>query len=153
MIIGIGTDIVEINRIKEAVQKWGSRFINKIYTEKEISYCYLRKNPFAHLAGRFAAKEAAIKAFSGVKKQALNKEPLNKNISNRLSYILRYFSSTNKNLSFKEIEICNDDYGSPYIMLDIPYFKTEKMNAFIHLTISHEKSYAVAMVIIEARDS
>lgn len=153
MIIGIGTDIVEISRIKEAVKKWGSRFLNRIYTEKEISYCYLRKNPFDHLAGRFAAKEAAIKAFSGIKKQALNKEPHRKIKNNRLSYVLKYFSSTNKNISFKEIEIFNDDYGSPYLILDIPYFKTEKMNAFTHLTISHEKSYAVAAVIIELRDS
>lgn len=152
MILGIGTDIVEISRIKEAVYKWGNRFLNRIYTEKEISYCYLRKNPFAHLAGRFAAKEAVIKAFSGVKKQVMDKETPNKIRKNQMPYAVKFFSSAIKAPVFKEIEICNDDYGSPYIILNTPYFNTEKMNAFIHLSISHEKSYAVATVIIEARN-
>lgn len=152
MIIGIGTDIVEIERIKKAVEKWGGRFLNKIYTEKEISYCYLRKDPFAHLAGRFAAKEAVIKAFSGVEKQLLDKETPNKIRKNQMPYAVTFFSSTIKTPVFKEIEICNDDYGSPHITLYTPYFNTKQMNAFIHLSISHEKSYAVATVIIELRE-
>lgn len=64
MIVGIGTDIVEISRIKNAVAKWGERFLRKIFTENEISYCYKKKDPFPHLAVRFAAKEAVIKALS-----------------------------------------------------------------------------------------
>ncbi len=153
MILGIGTDIVDVSRIKEAVQKWSVRFLNRIYTEKEIFYCYLRKDPFPHLAGRFAAKEAVVKAFSGVKKQVLDKKTRDKFKKNQMPYAVNFFSPTIKTPVFKEIEICNDDYGSPYIILNTQYFNAEKMNVFIHLSISHEKSYVVATVIIEAKNS
>jgi len=62
MIYGIGTDIVEIKRVRDAVERWGKRFLKKIFTENEISYCYKKKDPFLHLAVRFAEKEALIKA-------------------------------------------------------------------------------------------
>ncbi len=62
MIVGIGTDIIEIERIKNAVEKNGRNFLARIFTEGEIAYCYLKKNPYPSLAGRFAAKEAVLKA-------------------------------------------------------------------------------------------
>lgn len=61
---GIGIDIIEIDRIKKACLKWDQRFIKRIFTQKEISYCTEKKNPFSHFAVRFAAKEAVIKAIS-----------------------------------------------------------------------------------------
>ncbi|NTW05132.1 MAG: holo-ACP synthase [Peptococcaceae bacterium] len=62
MIVGIGTDIIEIERIKNAVKKNGRNFLARIFTEREIAYCYLKKDPFPSLAARFAAKEAVFKA-------------------------------------------------------------------------------------------
>lgn len=133
MIIGIGTDIVEIERVKKAVDKWGERFLNKIYTEKEITYCYQKRDFVTHLAGRFAAKEAVIKAFGGINKKL---HPTSKDT-----------------LAFKEIEISNDDYGMPFVNLVISSHNIEEMDLLIHLTLSHEKKYAIATVIIEKKDS
>ena len=60
-----GTDIIEINRIKEAIENLGDKFINRVFTEKEIKYCE-EKNvmKYQHYAARFAAKEAVFKAIS-----------------------------------------------------------------------------------------
>ena len=61
-IIGIGMDATEIDRIEAAIAKFGDRFLRRIFTEGEIAYATRRRNPAPHLAGRFAAKEAAMKA-------------------------------------------------------------------------------------------
>lgn len=62
MIKGIGIDIVEIKRVEKLIKKYGSRFINRTFTKKEIQYCRHKPNPAQHYAGRFAVKEAIIKA-------------------------------------------------------------------------------------------
>lgn len=123
MILGIGTDIVEINRIKDAVERWGEHFLNRIFTENEIAYCRKRKDPYPCIAARFAAKEAMIKALSaGDRQMALN---------------------------FKDIEIMNGPDGRPYINRK-GIFMAEYT---IHLTISHERSHAIATVILETSTS
>ena len=61
-IIGIGLDATEIDRIEAAVARFGDRFLRRVFTEGEIAYATRRRNPAPHLAGRFAAKEAAMKA-------------------------------------------------------------------------------------------
>jgi len=61
----IGIDIEEIDRIESAHKKWGKRFLERIYTQKEIEYCFAKQNPYPSLCGRFCAKEAVIKATSG----------------------------------------------------------------------------------------
>jgi holo-[acyl-carrier protein] synthase len=61
-IIGIGLDAAEIDRIEAAVARFGDRFLRRVFTEGEIAYATRRRNPAPHLAGRFAAKEAAMKA-------------------------------------------------------------------------------------------
>ena len=61
-IIGIGMDATEIDRIETAVARFGDRFLHRVFTEGEIAYATRRRNPAPHLAGRFAAKEAAMKA-------------------------------------------------------------------------------------------
>lgn len=67
MQISCGTDIIEIERIKESIEKFGDKFLNTIYTEKEIEYCESHKgNKYQHYAARFAAKEAFYKAVSGI---------------------------------------------------------------------------------------
>ena len=62
MILGIGTDIVEIGRIKKAVERWGDDFLRHILTQDEIAHAKRYQSPYAHYAGRFAAKEAIFKA-------------------------------------------------------------------------------------------
>jgi holo-[acyl-carrier protein] synthase len=134
MIYGIGTDIVEISRIKNAVQKWGERFLKKIFTENEIAYCYKKKDPFPHLAVRFAAKEAAIKALSSeVRSQ---KSEVRIRISN-----------------FKNIEILNHPSGKPFIKINSSHFPLLASHFTIHLTLTHERNYAVATVVLETKNS
>ena len=91
MIAGIGTDIVEIERIRAAVNKWGDAFLKRIFSESEISYCFSKRDPFPNLAARFAAKEAAIKALSGL--------------------------IVDRNIHVGEIEVLNEDSGKPFIVL------------------------------------
>jgi holo-[acyl-carrier protein] synthase len=61
-IIGLGLDATEIDRIAEMIERYGDRFLQRVFTEGEIAYCRRRREPAIHFAGRFAAKEAAMKA-------------------------------------------------------------------------------------------
>jgi len=117
-----GTDIIEIDRIKESIENLGTKFINQIYTEKEIEYCESKKIvKYQHYAARFAAKEALFKAIS-------------KLLENKFD------------LSWKNAEIINDDNGKPYIN-----FINTNINDRIEdidISISHCKLYAIANVIL-----
>lgn len=68
MIYGIGIDIVHIPKFKKAVERWGDRFKNRIFTQSELTYCGKRRFSEQHLAARFAAKEAFLKALGERKK-------------------------------------------------------------------------------------
>jgi len=61
-IIGLGVDITEIDRITATIERFGDRFLRRIFTDGEIAYCARRRHPAIHFAGRFASKEAAMKA-------------------------------------------------------------------------------------------
>lgn len=61
-VIGVGVDIIEIDRVREAVERGGDRFVRRVFSESEAAYCLGRKDPARHLAARFAAKESVIKA-------------------------------------------------------------------------------------------
>src|SRR5437879_10423851 len=61
-IIGLGLDATDIGRISDTIERYGERFLKRIFTEGEIAYCNRRREPAIHFAGRFAAKEAAMKA-------------------------------------------------------------------------------------------
>ena len=61
-IVGIGLDLVKITRIRSLMERWQDRFLQRLYTEEERRYCLKRASPYASLAGRFAAKEAVLKA-------------------------------------------------------------------------------------------
>lgn len=92
MIKGIGVDIIEVSRIKSSVEKYGDRFLNRIFTKKELEYCQAHKAiRFPELAVRFAAKEAYSKANG---------------------------SGIVADLTWKEIEIINDSKGKPHIYLN-----------------------------------
>ena len=117
-----GTDIIEINRIKQSIDELGDSFKNRIYTEKEIKYCESKKNAkYQHYAARFAAKEAIFKAVSRL-------------LEDKFS------------LSWKDAEIVNDENGKPEVkfLIDILDDKIEN----IDISISHCKEYAVANVVV-----
>ena len=121
MIVGIGNDIIEIERIEKAISKEG--FKNKVYTQKELENIKKRGDRVETYAGIFSAKEAISKAIgTGV----------------------REFSLT-------DLEILNDDLGKPYVAVSEKLdkiIKDKKENYQIEISISHSKKYAIAMVII-----
>ena len=121
MIVGIGNDIIEIERIEKAISKEG--FKNKIYTQRELKNIEKRGNRTETYAGIFSAKEAISKAIgTGV----------------------REFSLT-------DLEILNDNLGEPYVVVSEKLdkiLKTKKEDYQIEISISHSRKYATAMAII-----
>jgi len=120
--VTVGTDIVEVQRIKELIQKYGKKFLNRVYTPQEQDYCTQTVNQFQRYAGRFAAKEALKKAM----------QP-------RVD--LTYYP-------FNAIEIIPGDRSVPSIQL-LQELELLQPYDTISLSISHESQYAVAMVVIE----
>jgi len=121
MKIGCGVDIIEIDRVKESIEQLGDKFLNRVFTDKEIEYCESRKNQkYQHYAARFAAKEAAFKAVSG-------------QIDDKY------------NVCWKDFEVTNDEQGRPSIKL---VGIDEKSIENIDISISHCKKYAVANVTV-----
>ena len=120
MEIYTGTDIIETDRIKDAIKS--DTFIKKIFTEKEIEYCESKKDParIQSYAARFAAKEAIFKAISKVL---------------HLDYGIEWTS----------IEILKEETGRPYVNLKIDNHK--KQNLKIDVSLSHIKDYAVATAV------
>ena len=117
-IYGIGTDILEISRIRDAINRTSS-FKKKVYTEKEIEYIEKKKEPYASYAGRFAAKEAVSKALgTGVRGFSLN-----------------------------DVEILNDELGKPTVTL-YNNLLNHVEDLKIQISISHSREYAVSTVII-----
>ena len=121
MIVGIGNDIIEIERIEKAISKEG--FKNKVYTQRELENIEKRGDRVETYAGIFSAKEAISKAIgTGV----------------------REFSLT-------DLEILNDDLGKPYVVVSEKLdkiIKSKKEDYQIEISISHSKKYVIAMAII-----
>ena len=121
MIVGIGNDIIEIERIEKAISKEG--FKNKVYTQKELENIEKRGDRVETYAGIFSAKEAISKAIgTGV----------------------REFSLT-------DLEILNDDLGKPYVVVSErldKIIKDKKEDYQIEISISHSKKYATAVAIV-----
>ncbi len=125
MKITCGTDIIEIDRVKESIEELGEKFIKRVFTDKEIEYCESRKGQkYQHYAGRFAAKEAAFKAISKI-------------LDNKYS------------VCWKDFEIIDDEQGRPYLNL---YNVNTKDIESIDISISHCKLYATANVVILFND-
>jgi holo-[acyl-carrier protein] synthase len=126
MIYGIGIDIVKIERMRTVVEKWGQRFLKRVFTKDEISYCYEKKEPYLSLAVRFAAKEALVKAVGSAAP-----------------------------VSLTDIEVMNMDSGKPLIKVNgkLKDFFNVKSIKNAHLSLSHEHDYGVACVVLECNDS
>lgn len=123
MIIGIGTDLFEVERMKSRLENQPS-FIDGIFTDNEINYCNQFKNKAERFAARYAAKEALLKALG---------------------------TGWRDGITFKDINIVNDDLGKPSIELSgMAKDIADKLKVTsIHLSMSHTKSLANAFVIIQ----
>ena len=120
-----GTDIIEVSRIKESIERSGEKFLNIIYTPKEIEYCESKRlSKYYHYAGRFAAKEAIFKAVSSLLADKFD-------------------------ISWQNAQVVNDERGNPKIeFLDIKISKIKD----IDISISHCKEYAIANVVVMVKE-
>jgi len=119
MQVKTGTDIIEVERIKDSIEKLGDKFLNRVFTENEIKYCEEKKiTKYEHYAARFAAKEAIFKAIS----------PL---LDNKFS------------IDWTDIEILNDNQGRPYAVMS----KENLKNINMDISLSHIKEYAIATAV------
>ena len=129
MIIGIGTDIVDISRVKEILERQGEKFVNRILSQPEQKELSGRITP-SIVAKRFAAKEAVAKALA---------------------------TSSSGALSWLDVEVHNDPSGRPQAILHRGALERLKAktpgdsNSFVHLTLSDGYPYAIAYAIIESR--
>lgn len=126
-IAGIGTDIVECLRIAQMIERHGELFLTRVFTEREIQYCSSRKAATQHYAGRWAAKEAVLKAMG---------------------------TGWAKGISWRDIEVCNDEGGRPSILLDGAAREICERRG-VHemlISISHCRSHATAYALAVAGD-
>ena len=127
MIVGTGIDIIEISRINKALSRSEERLTEILFTESENAYCLKAANKklqAQRFSGRFVAKEAFLKALG---------------------------TGLRDGIKWTDIEILNDELGKPHLTAtDTALQRLKKLNALnIHLSISHCKEYATAMVILE----
>jgi len=128
MIYGIGTDIVEPARIKKSLERFGDKFLKRVFTSNEQKYCAQKKEPWQNLAARFAAKEAFLKAFG---------------------------TGLRGRMRWRDIEVVRNDLGKPSIKLS-GYLKQQmdiKKISKIHLSLSHIEQTALGYVVIEHESS
>jgi holo-[acyl-carrier protein] synthase len=120
MILGIGIDIIEIDRIRESVEKHGDHFLKKVFTKKELDYCLNKSNKYQHLAARFAAKEAVYKALT---------------------------TGWHENLTWQSIEISNEPNGLPVVKLhgELNNFLSEEKS--LRISMSHSRDYVACVAI------
>ena len=119
-----GIDIIEVSRIKENIEEMGERFLERVYTDKEIEYCENKNvQKYQSYAARFAGKEAAFKALSSL-------------IDNKYD------------VSWKDIEIINDEEGRPFVNIlgNLKEIVGDKVN--IEISLSHIQRIAAAEVIV-----
>lgn len=118
---GIGTDIIEIERVKKSIEKYGPKFLDKLFTKKEQEYCLRFKESERQFAGRFAAKEACLKALG---------------------------TGLSESISWTDLEILNDEKGKPVVTLHASLEK--RLGApTILVSISHCKLYATATALCQ----
>jgi holo-[acyl-carrier protein] synthase len=122
-IIGIGLDATEIDRIEDTVARFGDRFLRRIFTDGEIAYATRRRNPGPHLAGRFAAKEAAMKALG---------------------------TGHSRGVLWKDVEVVRAPGGPPQLRFHgggAARFALLGANSSL-LTITHSETLAIAQVML-----
>jgi len=123
-VIGIGVDLVECARIQRSVDRFGDRFLHRVFTDGEIEYSMSMKFPARHLAARFAGKEAVAKAFG---------------------------TGIGKAMGWRNIDIRKKESGEPYLVFSGPAeaFAAKRGVVSALITLSHTEHHAVACVVLE----
>jgi len=126
-VLGIGVDLVECARIQHSIDRFGERFLHRVFTDGEIEYSISMKFPARHLAARFAAKEAVSKAFG---------------------------TGIGKAMGWRDIDIGKKPSGEPFLVFARGAKKLAKergvSNALI--TLSHTEHHAMACVVLDGKD-
>ena len=122
MIIGLGTDIIEVARIGSMIERHGELFLQRVYTEQEISYCQRRKEAIQHYAGRWAAKESVMKTLG---------------------------TGFAKGVGWQDIEVVSQKSGQPRITLKGQALEVARNLGIdeVLITISHCRTYATATAV------
>jgi holo-[acyl-carrier protein] synthase len=127
MIVGTGIDIAEVDRIAASIARFGRRFTERIFTPDEIHYCESKANKAERYAGRFAAKEAAMKAIG---------------------------TGWSRGVSWQDVEVTRVPGGRPTVTFHSKaaefFHRLGAVRA--HLSITHTKEHAMAQVILESGD-
>jgi len=125
VIVGIGIDLAEVDRIREAIERHGRRFIDRIYTEKEIAYVERKANKYERYAARFAAKEAGMKAVG---------------------------TGWKRGVRWRDFEVTNLPSGRPTLQLhgEAAKFAENLGVRNIALSITHTAAQGMAIVILES---
>ncbi len=116
--MGCGVDVVELDRFHRAIRRGGAAFLRRIFTEREQQYCRQHRDRVLRLAARFAAKEAVIKAMGQI--------------------------DPNRVIGFKQIEVCNDTVGRPYVTLH----DRASSPLLVSVSLSHAHRVAVASAVV-----
>ena len=128
MILGIGIDVVSIPRIRAAAERFGDSFINRVFSKGEIDWCSQKQDPFPCYSARFAAKEAFVKALG---------------------------TGFSRGITLRQIQVDRLDTDAPFLRLSKK--ARERLDRLgptsVHLSLSHEKDTAVAVVVIERMES
>ena len=127
MIYGIGIDLVDVRRMERVLRRWGDRFVKRVFTETEAQICLQRGHPTSSFALRFAAKEAFSKALGLGMRQGLR---------------------------WRDIEVIHSPEGRPGLRLRGTSFDIcrKKKIARLHLSLSDEGEYGMAVVVLEESD-
>ena len=123
-VIGIGVDLVDCARIEHSLERFGDRFLHRVFTDGEISYSNSMKFPARHLAARFAAKEAVSKAFG---------------------------TGIGKAMGWKDIDVRKKESGEPYLVLTghAQELAQKRGVSSTFITLSHTDNHAMACVVLE----
>jgi holo-[acyl-carrier protein] synthase len=124
-VIGIGVDLVECDRIARSLDRFGQKFLCRVFTEGEIEYSMSMKFPARHLAARFAAKEAVSKAFG---------------------------TGIGKAMGWRNIDIRKKKSGEPFLVFSGPAqdLATKRGVTSAQVTLSHTEHHAMACVVLES---
>lgn len=124
-VLGVGVDLVENARIQHSLDRFGERFLQRVFTPGEIEYSQSMKFPARHLAARFAAKEAVSKAFG---------------------------TGIGKAMGWKDIAVHRKPSGEPFVVLEggAKTLADERGVAALWITLSHTEHHAMAMIVLEA---
>ena len=123
-VIGIGVDLVECKRIQHSLDRFGDRFLNRVFTQGEIEYSNSMKFPARHLAARFAAKEAVSKAFG---------------------------TGIGRAMGWRDIDVRKKSSGEPYLVLSGQADELAQARGMksVLITLSHTDEHAMACVVIQ----